>query len=259
MLRIKQTIGMLIAYVLPAVLAACSASAQSADLDGTEWVLTSLNGRNLIPGTDITLNFDQGKATGFAGCNAYGGPYTASEGTLKIDEFTITVMACLGPEGVMQQEKTYTEALRNAAAYRMVGDRLEIANNVGVITLAFAKKERLSMNPRDLIGKQWRLVSMNGNAPIEGSMITLVFVNENQVNGHAGCRNYSATYTANGDAIKFPRIEMLGDVCLSTPLLEQEEQYTTILEWADQYHLSEDKLEISTMRGEMLVYVPLAK
>jgi len=101
-------------------------------LDDTGWVLTSLNGSSLLEGSNITLNFAGGEVGGFAGCNAYGGEYTAAdEGTLTIGEMMITLMDCQAPEGILEQEAAYVEALRNAATYRVMGDRLEIANAAG--------------------------------------------------------------------------------------------------------------------------------
>jgi len=228
-------------------------------LDDTEWVLTSLNGSSLLEGSNITLNFAGGEVGGFAGCNAYGGEYTAAdEGTLTIGETMITCQLCPSPEGVMQQEDAYTEALRNAAAYRLLDGRLEITNAAGETTLVFAMKENFLMDPRDLVGTAWQLVSMDGRSPVEGSTITFAFHDQNQVSGSAGCRGYVATYEASGDDIRFSWLAMMGDICTGPEsLLEQEGQYTTSLGWATNYRLSEGQLEILTARGEVLVFEPL--
>jgi len=117
-------------------------------LEGTEWVLISLNGEGLIEGTEITLNFEKEFLGGFMGCNRYGGgpdsgKYIATDdGTLTIPhQIAVTVQLCLTPEGVMEQEAAYIEALRSAASYRVVDDRLEIDNAAGETTLVFARKE----------------------------------------------------------------------------------------------------------------------
>jgi len=228
-------------------------------LDDTEWVLTSLNGSNLLEGSNITLNFARGEAGGFAGCNAYGGEYTAAdEGTLTIGEMMITLMDCQTPEGITEQEAAYVEALRNAAAYRVMDDHLEIANAAGETTLVFTMKEEFPMDPSDLVGTAWQFVSMDGRSPIEGSTITLAFHDENQVSGSAGCRDYVGGYEASGDDIRFFWLAMMGDICAGPEaLLEQEGQYTTSLGWATNYRLNEGQLEILTARGEVLVFEPL--
>lgn len=244
----------------------------SADLEGTEWVLTSLNGESLIEGTNITLNFaactepsrGEGILSGFAGCNGYGGgsdsgKYIATDdGSLTIPQIAITLMACPTPEGVMEQEAAYIETLRNAAAYRVTDDRLEIDNAEGETTLVFAMQEEFAMNPDDLVSTAWQLVSMDGSRLIEGSIVTLAFHDEYRVSGHVGCRGYVAAYEASGDDINFHWLAMMGDICTEPEaLLEQEGEYTTVLGWATDYRLSEDQLEILTARGEVLAFEPL--
>jgi len=264
---------MLVTLALTVVLAACGGSGGAdgpaiveskrpnapINLDGTEWVLTSLNGRGLVEGSNITLNFAEGQINGFAGCNNYGVEYTsADEGTLTIPEIEITQQLCQTPEGTMQQEGAYIETLRNGAAYRIMDDRLEIDDASGETTLVFTRKEELLMYPSDLVDTGWQLISWNGSSPIEESTITLVFHDENQGSGSAGCRGYVASYEASGDDIRFPFLEMLGSFerC-SEALTLQESEYTTSLEQTTNYHLREGQLEILTARGEVLVFEPL--
>lgn len=81
-----------IALVTVAIaLTACSGWGETAepsssppDLDGTRWVLASLNGESLVEDSNITLNFADGNAGGYSGCNAYGGEYTTEGDTLTI-------------------------------------------------------------------------------------------------------------------------------------------------------------------------------
>ena len=238
-------------------------------LDGTAWVLTSLNGDSLVKGTNITLDFAEGRLGGFAGCNGYGGGgnggrYIATDdGVLTIPQIAVTVQLCPTPEGVMEQETAFISALRDAVAYRSMEDRLEIHDSAGETTLVFARNEESAMDPRDLVGTKWRLLSRNGNSPLEGSTITLAFHNAYRVGGHAGCRGYIATYEASGDDIKFPVLGMTGssEKCSEASLV-QEGAYTTSLEWATGYRLGEaclptgpeGQLEILTARGEVLLF-----
>jgi heat shock protein HslJ len=228
-------------------------------LDDTEWVLTSLNGSGLLEGSNITLNFAEGGVGGFAGCNRYGGEYTAAdEDTLTIGEMVITLMDCQTPEGILEQERAYIEALRNATAYRVMDDHLEIANAAGETTLVFTMKEEFPMDPSDLVGTAWQLVSMDGRSPVEGATITLAFHDENQVSGSAGCRGYVGGYEASGDDIRFPWLAMIGAACLEqAALMRQEGHYTDHLSWATNYRLNEGQLEILTARGEVLIFESL--
>jgi heat shock protein HslJ len=121
---------------------------EAADLVGTEWVLTSLNGEGLIEDTSITLYFEEAFLGGSMTCNGYGGgpdsgKYVATDdGALTVlRPLAVTVQLCSSPEGIMEQEAAYIEALQSVASYRVVDDRLEIENAAAETTLVFARKE----------------------------------------------------------------------------------------------------------------------
>lgn len=149
------------------------------------------------------------------------------------------------------------DALTHAVTYRIVDDQLEIDNAAGETTLIFVMKEQFAMNPADLIGTGWQLLSLGEDSLIEGSTITLVFESEQAYSGYAGCRSYSGTYEATGGDIRFPYIAMLEENCPDQALLEQEGRYTDSLTWATNYRLGEGKLEIFTAQGKVLVFAPL--
>jgi len=147
-MNIRRTILVGITLVLAALMAACAAGAQdqpptqSTTLTGTEWVLVTLNGNALIQGKEITLRFGEASIEGSGGCNTYGGSYTASEDSLRLDDVYWTEMACMEPKGIMEQEQAYFQALNAAVGYRVVqdqgsGDRLELYDEAGAQILAF--------------------------------------------------------------------------------------------------------------------------
>jgi len=254
--------------LLMAALAACNGGVELSEkqppLVDTEWRLTSLNGHDLIPGTYISLTFDDESLSGFAGCNFYGGgpdggAYTATaQKTLSISQIAITAMACLEPEDVMAQETAYVEALRDATAYRILGDHLEIEDAAGNTTLVFNRIKELPMDPSDLVGTEWRLISLNGVAPHEEAIFVLVFTSETQITGQAGCRTYAATYEAEGDEMNVFFMEMMGQPCLEEEaIMDQEGEYTTILGWTSRYRLGERELTIFSARGETLTFESL--
>jgi heat shock protein HslJ len=145
-MRMLGLLMLLIGFTLSVV--GCAVSEKTpTDLVGAQWVLVSLNGESLIEGTEITLNFEKEFLGGFMGCNRYGGGpdsgkyIVTDDGTLTIPhQIAVTVQLCSTPEGIMEQEAAYIEALRSAASYRVVDDRLEIDNAAGETILVFARK-----------------------------------------------------------------------------------------------------------------------
>lgn len=119
-------------------------------LNGTRWALLFLRGKPLLESTRITLAFSGGFVSGSAGCNKYDrlvigddvarGKYKATEeGSLTIPALAITALACPTPDGVMDQEDAYLEALRGVVAYRLVENRLELQDAAGETILVFTR------------------------------------------------------------------------------------------------------------------------
>ncbi len=95
-------------------------------LDGTRWTLNSINGHGPLLFTHITLEFSAGSAGGSAGTNSYGARYETKAPNLI--GFSSPISTLLGSwwKAITNQEHTYLNALYNAAAYRLVDNRLEL-------------------------------------------------------------------------------------------------------------------------------------
>ncbi len=105
---------------------------------GTTWTLESLNGNPLLPETNITLEFSRWSLGGWDGCNYYGGPYKARLIHFEISPgFGSTMMGCI--KSWEQQANRYTNALYEAANYRVVGNRLELLDGANAVILTFAR------------------------------------------------------------------------------------------------------------------------
>jgi heat shock protein HslJ len=225
------------------------------------WVLVALRGENLLEGSHISLSFDQEGAGGYSGCNRYGGQYkVADEGSLRLSEIPVTAMECDTPEGVMDQELVYLEALCAVESYELADGRMVLRDGEGQKVLVYDRQQETSGDPAELVGTAWRLVSLDSEAPLEGSTLTLAFRDERRASGHAGCRDYFLTYEAEGGELNFLSTGMMGTECApgrlggEEALMRQEGAYTTILGWTDRYQLLGDRLELLAIRGEALVY-----
>ena len=96
--------------ILLACLFALAACGKSVTIPEGSWKLVSLNGDPVLAGTELTIEFKDGQAAGFSGCNSFGGAYEQSGESLKFGELAMTLMACLD-NGVMDQESAYMAAL----------------------------------------------------------------------------------------------------------------------------------------------------
>lgn len=122
------------------VLATACASKGGTSLVGTDWELELLGSSSPLPGTQITLRFQDGEIEGSAGCNHYFGSYTLeANGSIQLSALASTEMACLSPEGVMEQETRYLQSLRDATKAIQDGDRLTIESSASPTPLVFRR------------------------------------------------------------------------------------------------------------------------
>jgi len=116
------------------------------ELTGTDWALVALDGNELIPGTSITLQFSEEHLGGQMDCNGYGGTPNSggyqigNKGQFSLGEIlAVTVQLCSEPEGIMEQENAYIEALMSVVHYRVSADLLVLDNEDGETLLVFEK------------------------------------------------------------------------------------------------------------------------
>lgn len=118
----------LLTALLP-LLAACqsrpAATPDPAPITDRAWILRELEGEPLDSAAlakppTLTLATAETRASGFAGCNRFSGPYTLGPGTLEFGPLAMTRMAC--PE--MNLESHLSTALSRVRQYRLDGAAL---------------------------------------------------------------------------------------------------------------------------------------
>lgn len=120
--------------------------AQSQSLEGTSWQVISYNNgkqavTSVLVGSELTADFGtDGNLTGSAGCNNYNGGYETDGNMITIGPLASTRMMCSEPEGVMDQEFQFMEALQSAATYKIEGDVLELRTADGALAANFQRK-----------------------------------------------------------------------------------------------------------------------
>ena len=140
-MKYRNALLVLILTLVLIVLTACQGG--TAPLEDKTWVLESYgetgNLQAVIEGTEITATFKSAEhqVNGSAGCNHYFGDYEVSKGSLSIPVVGSTEMYCMEPEGVMDQEQQYLQALTLALSYIIEDGQLKITcsgENVLVFT-----------------------------------------------------------------------------------------------------------------------------
>lgn len=112
--------------------AAAPTSASVGDLRGTGWRFIEVEGMAVPGGVTATLRLGDGRASGKAGCNAYGASWeTSADGGTHFGQPMSTKMACLEPAGAMQVERGIFDALQHAARVRRDGGKLVLLDASG--------------------------------------------------------------------------------------------------------------------------------
>jgi heat shock protein HslJ len=230
--------------------ASCAAAGREAGLEGTSWILTSLDGQAPVVGSTITAAFEaDGKMGGNSGCNGYGASYEVNGDRLAIDDPFSTMMAC--EPALMDQETAYLAALTATATYAISGESLSLKDASGVARLLFRAQ------PSDLGGTSWTVLSYNNGqggvvSILAGTELTAEFSADGQLSGSAGCNTYSASYSTAEASITIGPAASTRMYCAEPEgVMEQETQYLSSLTTASSYSMRGSSLELRTADGAL--------
>ncbi len=117
-------------------------------LEGVPWTLISYIHKGQDDGVpefmEITALFEAdeekvgaGSLSGSAGCNRYGGPYIAADGTIAFDRLAWTEMAC-APE-IMAHEMAFLGVMSSVTRYSATATRLTLSDDAGEESAIFRR------------------------------------------------------------------------------------------------------------------------
>jgi heat shock protein HslJ len=96
-----------------------------ANLDDSEWVLTSIKGYSPVIFTSISISFSGGRLQGFGGINHYSGEYvTKNPNLINLSNLVATQLGHWW-RPVEKQETEYLQLLGEVVCYRIENNRLE--------------------------------------------------------------------------------------------------------------------------------------
>ena len=111
-----------------------------------------------------------------------------------------------------------------------------------------------AQNAPVLADSEWQLVSLGGVPVLEGTSVTLSFVEEGQVSGSAGCNRYGAEVTLDGSSITIGTPFTTRMMCAQEGVMEQEQSYLTALQAATSISVSGGSLTLTGADGTALVF-----
>lgn len=163
-------------------------------LDGTHWILSELDGEQPVEEPIITVNFEEGRVGGNA-CNVFGADYTATDdGEMSVGIVISTMMACMEPEGLMDQEAALFKALETIVRYERTDDSLTLFDEAGDARIVLTEPDPDTPVSSD-DNKTWVLTALNG-APLESAEPFTMQFTVNGPAGRAGCMGFYTTPTA---------------------------------------------------------------
>ncbi len=113
---------------------------------GTSWQVTGyFDGTGLVPvldGTMLTAVFVDVGVGGSAGCNQYSGRYSVNANNLAIGPLTVSQSVCVEPEGIMEQEAAFVNALESASSFELEDIQLVIKDASGETLITAIQQPR---------------------------------------------------------------------------------------------------------------------
>lgn len=115
-------------------------------LTDSAWQATGINnGSGGVVSSETThlatASFGEGEISGNAGCNRFTAPYELDGERITIGPAATTRMHCPEPEGIMEQERQYLEALTRARRYTVSFDRLELRDENDSLQVGYRIRE----------------------------------------------------------------------------------------------------------------------
>jgi len=268
-MRLSKNLGMLmlLLMVLPLVAFSChtlipGGGSNGSELAGTTWTLETfreLDALFLVIFDTTTITFEaDGTVHGVAGCNNYLGTYQADDSNITIFGLAITEKACLEPEGIMDQENQFIDALLKVDNFEIFGDRLSLNYDDDVRSLDFRE---IQQSLSELAGTSWTLDSFRELdmmlLPVENTSIDLVFADDGTMSGSAGCNLFFGEFSTAGNRVNFSHIGTTKIAC-QEDVAQQEQRFLDGLENAETFLMENDRLRIQYNGGDYeLNFVPM--
>lgn len=126
---------------------------------GQRFVAAQLDGRDLVTGTKLSLEFDGARLIASAGCNTISGAFELKAGRLQFSSKPLmTNMAC-EPAATMEQEQWYADWLKAGVDVAIDRDTLVATGDGVTATYQRAESQGAGAGKAPISGTDWQLVA----------------------------------------------------------------------------------------------------
>ena len=225
-------------------------------LDGTAWQLESIGEPEssipVVAESYPSLGFMAERYSGYTGCDYFLGVYEVEEDSLRMQTPASTQWGC-DQEALVNQGATYQDALLNITEYAIEDGKL--------VMYTVEKQRMLTMIPLEAVtfeGTTWDLAFYSPEIAywvpnIPGTVISAQFDGE-QLSGNAGCNDYTAETTRNGDQLVIGE-PTVADLTCAEPegVMDQESSYLSMLQTVGKIQQFPRSLELLAADGTPLL------
>lgn len=119
--------------------------------------------------------------------------------------------------------------------------------------LVFAAACTPAIASQNLVGTHWKLTTLNGQALVAGSQITLDFNQGNQIDGNSGCNSYGGEYVLNGSAMSFNKMLSTLMACADQSINDQEAAFNQAMSSVAAFEISNGQLNLKDAAGTIVL------
>jgi uncharacterized lipoprotein YbaY len=233
-------------------------------LEGVRWKAVELAGKPTpaqAPNREAHLVFEaSGRLLGSDGCNRLTGNYLRNGDALTFGQMAMTQMACVDAAEIVGG---FREAMKAAARFAIVGDRLELFDAAGTRVAAFTAQVQTPPASPELAGTSWQLVKFQGSddktlTPHDGAKYTIEFAAGGQLAARIDCNRGRGTWKSSG-----PNQVQLGPLALTRALCPPGSLHDQIVKhwgYVRSYVVKDGHLFLSLMAdGGIYEFEPMKK
>jgi heat shock protein HslJ len=199
------------------------------DLSGRDFLSESLEGRELVPGTEIRVGFRASELSANAGCNSMFGDYRFEDQVLVVPSMGSTLIGCDAPRH--DQDEWLARFLKARPTAELVEPRLTLSTTTE--TLVMVDREVASPD-RPLVDTHWIGNGVgDGNAVSFGpgwTVATVAFRSDGSVEAFSGCQHASGTFTADATTIDLADFAFDGIPCADPGLQRLSDAVLLVLD-----------------------------